>query len=488
MQIEINKPIKIKDQWFNPVWSPQAGPQSDFLSSVTDYIGFGGAFGGGKSEALMALPTRFSHYNDYKVLFLRRTYKQLEDILERCKRLYSQLGWTWQGSIMKWRAPSGAFIEFGHCLHPGDEDNYLSKEYNTIIIDQSEQFTDKMIRKISARCRTSNPDIPPQVYMSFNPGGPGHLWVKNNFVDRCPTVNRGEKVYNEKFDIWWQPKKAGAPYKDRFGLTWQFHPAIVFDNPKLIDNDPSYVLRLLSLPEDEREAYLWGNFEMFGGQYFKEWSREVHIIPMRKLPDIPYTWGVYGGNDYASSGWWFGGVAAVNPHGEVIIVEEDYFTGGTLRKKAKRMDMLIEKYPRMKKWAAPWDMFNEIRDRDTEQVQGTIVQRIKDHMEYEIEIVKAPKDRIDGWELIKDGLTWMEKVKPWLYIRENCHKLIETLPSMIHDEGDNRDIDPSGWCHGVDFLRYILQVIKRKKKVLPVDAYDEPKRKLGTKVLDWRLR
>lgn len=441
-----------------------------------------------KTDALLAEATRFGHYPDYKCLFLRRTYPQLSEVIERAHRLYKQLGWKWEGESRLWRSPAGGFIQFGHLQHETDKYNYIGKEFHRIIYDQVERFTLSMFQEVNTTLRTTNPNIQTQVLASANPGGVGHVWCKNMWIDRCRPVRRGEKkMHNETFNVEWWPMKAGPPFVDDFGETWEYHPALVFDNPQLMNNDPKYVRKLLALPYERREAYLWGNWDIFVGQFFSSFRRDIHVLTMKQVPKIPLTWDVYGGCDYATSGWYFSGAAAVNHDGEIIIVDEDYFLGGSLRKKAGRADKLIRKYPQMKKWAAAWDMYNELRDRDTEQVHGRIIDRFQHYMEEKVNFVKAPKDRVGGWELIKDGLSWSDGDKPWLYIRENCKKLIETIPAQIYSDTDSEDLDKDGWCHGVDFLRYIVSVIKREKKKMPIDIYDVPNPK-NRKPTSWLLK
>jgi len=456
----------------NVVWKPNPGGQEEFCQSTADYVLFGGSRGPGKTDALIAEALRYGDNPNYKCLFLRRTYPQLSEVIERTHKLYKQLGWDWKGDLRMWKAPSGAFIQFGHVQHESDKYNYIGKEFQRIMYDQVERFTQTQFDEINTTLRTTDKSLPTQVMASANPGGIGHVWVKNKWIDRCPTERRGEKIWNEDFQMHWQPVKAGKTFIDEDKQSWEFHPALVFDNPQLMDNDPKYVRKLLALPYESREAYLWGNWSVFVGQFFSEFRQDVHVLTMKDIPKIPRTWKVIGGCDYASSGWYFSGAAAMNHHGEIIFIEEDYFLGGSIRKKARRADRMISKYPTMEKWSAAWDMFNKIRDRETEQVQGTIVDQFKKHMKKEIPIVKSTKDRVGGWDLMRDGLSWSDGDKPWLYIRENCTKLIETIPAMIHKESDPEDLDPDGWDHGVDFMRYVLGAFRREKKEAPLDAYD----------------
>lgn len=482
MQIKVGNEIK------NVLWAPNPGPQTEFCQTTADYALYGGARGGGKTDALLAEATRWNQFPDYKCLFLRKTFPQLSEVMERAFKLYPQLGLKWEGERRLWRAYSGAFIQFGHCENEKDKYNYIGKEFHRIIYDQVERFTESQFQEINTTLRTTNPNIPTQVLASANPGGVGHGWVKNRWIKKCRPIPNGNKIYNADFNIWWQPLKAGQPYKDEFNQIWQYYPALVFQNPQVMDNDRKYVNKLLALKYEKREAYLWGNWDVFLGQFFQEWRDEIHVLRKKDVPKVPMHWDVLGACDYASSGWYFSLVAAITHNAEIIILEEDYFLGGSIRKKAYRAQRLIEKYPQMKRWACPWDMFNETRDKDTEQVVGRIIDRFVKHIDKDcrkrVRFVKASKDRVAGWDLIRDGLSWSDGDKPWLYVMGDCRKLIETIPEQCYqdqeseDENiiDKEDLDKEGWTHGVDALRYLCMVAKREKKKIPTDVYDAPEK------------
>ena len=53
-----------------------------------------------------------------------------------------------------------------------------------------------------------------------------------------------------------------------------FVPSLVWDNPALLQNDPDYVRRLASMPEAERNALLYGDWDTFSGQVFTEWRND----------------------------------------------------------------------------------------------------------------------------------------------------------------------------------------------------------------------
>ena len=77
---------------------------------------------------------------------------------------------------------NGSTIKFGH-YGPRDDDEYQGIEYDWIFMEEATQFTERQFRILGADLRGVN-DIPKRMYLTCNPGGIGHLWVKRLFVDR----------------------------------------------------------------------------------------------------------------------------------------------------------------------------------------------------------------------------------------------------------------------------------------------------------------
>jgi phage terminase large subunit len=97
------------------------------------------------------------------------------------------------------------------------------------------------------------------MYLTCNPGGIGHAWVKRLFVDR---------------DF----RSTEDP------LEYRFIPALVYDNEALIRTDPSYVEQLRALPQRLRDAWLNGRWDVFEGQFFSDFNEELHVIDASSIP------------------------------------------------------------------------------------------------------------------------------------------------------------------------------------------------------------
>jgi hypothetical protein len=151
--------------------------------------------------------------------------------------------------------------------HEDDKYNYQGKEFSYCGWDELTQFTETQYLYLMSRCRSTDPDMPTVFRATTNPGGIGHIWVKERFVDVA---------------------KPGTPHVDpQTGLSRVYIPAKIQDNPTLIENDPGYLARLQALPEIERKRLMDGDWEVFEGQVFGELASRIHgCEPF----DIPPEW------------------------------------------------------------------------------------------------------------------------------------------------------------------------------------------------------
>lgn len=281
---------------------PHPGKQTEFLKASSDWVFGGGARGGGKSILLAwkaALTPRKWHYEyqgkevtpesalrlkaarrgvltvvdrisidypDFIALLVRRTYPQLERNLKpECDKLYRYFGAKWQERNKCYLFPSGAKVYLVHCQDRRALDNYIGGNYNFLGIDEANQFPETWVEELATSVRTDNPELQPQISLTSNPGNIGHTWLKRKFYDRCPPINKGKPKFDERFHIEYQPKKSGKAFVDEEGISWQFIPMTVFDNPSLLDNDPGYVKKLKQLNPVLRAMWLEGRWDVFAG-------------------------------------------------------------------------------------------------------------------------------------------------------------------------------------------------------------------------------
>lgn len=259
------------------LWRPNPGPQAQFLASTADEALYGGAAGGGKSAALLALPLRWIHNPRFRALYLRREAAYLGDAIDKSEALYSKLGGKLVRSPrIEWTFPSGATIWFNHCEHEKHVRNYDSFEFNAVLFDELTHFTEKQFTGISARLRTTDPTLPTIARAATNPGGEGHEWVFKRFGAWLDPNNAQPAAPAEK--RWFLGEQA-VPPSTQDAISRTFVPALLSDNPHI---PPTYRAKLMALDPVRRAQLLGGDWLVrpAKGLYFKRaWFRVLDAIP-----------------------------------------------------------------------------------------------------------------------------------------------------------------------------------------------------------------
>ncbi|MBI2388653.1 MAG: phage terminase large subunit [Deltaproteobacteria bacterium] len=276
----------MKDQPRNIDWVPTLR-QAEFLSSDAYEALYGGAAGGGKSEALLAGALRFVHEPSFRGLILRRNYPDLErSLIERSRMLYraSCPGAEYNEAKRVWRFPSGAAIYFGHLEHEKDKYAYQSAEFAYLAFDELTHFSETQYAYMLSRARSST-GLPVFVRAATNPGGDGHAWVMRRWA---PWLDPSSEVQAEPSEpLHYRNGDDGEEWlgthtDDPRALSRVFIAAKVTDNPYLIGNDPTYVERLRGLDPLTRAQLLDGNWlaQAGAGILFKPaWFPIVDAVP-----------------------------------------------------------------------------------------------------------------------------------------------------------------------------------------------------------------
>lgn len=431
--------------------------QEDFCKSKAKYTCYGGARGGGKSfvarikAILLAL-----FYPGIQILLLRRTYAELykNHVLPlqqelRSKRKDKIATWNTQDKIFTF--PNGSRIILGYCDSEADVLQYQGQAYEAIFLEEATHFTEfqfnclKECNRLSGQCKKQ---VKPRMYLTCNPGGVGHSWVKRLFIDK-------EYIEDEKAE------------------DYVFIQALVFENEYLMTKDPDYVNALKSLPEDRRRAMLYGEWDVYEGQFFPEFKRSVHVCEPFV---IPKDWHIYFVMDYGLdmlAGYWI----AVDYNNNAYIFREIYQSNLLVSEARDKIKEMTNE--NIYAYLAPPDLWN--RHKETGKSTADIF------AEGGIYLYKTNNDRVQGWLQVKE---WLKVFKDEqgcdtsrLKIFSTCKNLIRCLPQLQHDDKKVGDVanEPHEITHGPDAIRgfcvYWTQepIFVRKEQELPYELQtDEP--------------
>lgn len=402
--------------------------QLAFHEAKQDEVLFGGSAGGGKSYGQLIDALLYaSDYPGIKQLILRRTYPELEkSLIRNSLELYPREIATYNDSKKMWTFKNGSLIDFGYCDNEKDVYKYQSSEYDVIRFDEATHFNEFMYVYIKSRCRGAN-NFPKQVKCSTNPGGVGHSFFKERFID-----NGTEE------------------YKDNFGKRL-FIPAKLKDNKFLMEQDPDYVKRLESLPEKEKKALLEGDWNIFEGMYFSEFRTDIHTIDPF---EIPKDWNRYITLDYGLdmlAVLWI----AVDNQDNAYAYKELYESNLIISEACKKIKEINGEDKTICTYAPP-DLWQ--RKSNTGEDSASVFKQNG------VNLTKSNNDRVQGWYAVKEYLKVIaskeeqtgESIKTSkLKIFKNCKNLIRTLPQLQFDERNANDVanQPHELTHINDALR-----------------------------------
>jgi len=424
-------------------WRPHPGPQTEaFRYFYVDEILYGGAKGGGKSDWLLFdfIEPSLIQKPHYRGIIFRRTFPRLRELIDRSHQWFTLLKEPpeYSKSDRCWTFPTGAKLLFAHCQYEESKYDYQGHEYHYLGFDQIEEFTQSQVEFLTVQCRTTDPGIHIRIRATANPGNVGHLWVKRKWIDG---------------------KEPMTTYRDELGLTSMYIPAKVYDNPAIIDNDPMYVKRLEALPEQERKALLDGDWNIFAGQYFKEWMPSIHIIEPFY---IPLHWkrfiaGDYGHKKPSSVGWY-----AIDDEGKFYRYREIYEEGlyyDTLAKKICDMSRGEKIEYAVFDPAIFGDRQHHSQAREG-QSGAEIMQEIinEDRKDDRFSVLRADNRRVEGWRSLKQRLRVYVNDKGKrdanFKVFSTCTAFNTIFPSNIHDTRNPEDLDTDGEDHSADEGRY----------------------------------
>ena len=447
--------------------------QDMFINADAFEVLFGGAAGGGKSHGQLidALLYALEYPRSSQILF-RSTFSDLEkSLIRKSRNLYPAKIANYNDSKHTWKLANGSIIDFGYIQYEKDVYQYQSAEYDVIRFDELTHFTEFEYTYMISRCRGANP-YPKHVKSSTNPGGIGHTWVKKRFID----IGEPNVVHKCKLDTGEETTRI-------------FIPSLVEDNKFLLKNDPDYVRRLDALPEKERKALKYGNWDIFDGVFFSEFNRRVHVIEPFEIPEH---WNRYIALDYGLDKFAVLFIA-IDTKGKAYVYNYIHKEGLIASEAAQILKSYMRK-DKFKDIYAPTDLW--ATDRHTGKTTADIF------MENGIDLTQASRKREAGWLTVKEWLkinktrheqTGEEILTSNLVIFNTVLPLIEYLPQIQVDEKNPNDcaLEPHELTHICDALRYFCvsrtnpskEIISKEKSFEDFFNVTETNRDYGEEIM-----
>ncbi len=456
--------------------------QKLFLASHAKHTGYGGARGGGKSWAVRDKAKRLClRFAGIKTLIVRRTYPEL--VNNHINQLREELNGIakYNKSEKIFTFPNGSTIKFGYCNNDKDLDQYQGAEYDVIFLDEATQLQEMWIKKITACVRGVN-DFPKRIYYTCNPGGASHGYIKRLFID---------KQYEN-----------GEVPED-----YEFIQALVTDNKALMASQPDYIKQLEALPPKLREAWLYGRWDIFEGQFFEDFRTTPDIdlcakagitveeaLEQRRFTHViepfepPRGWTImrsydFGYNKPFSLGYW-----AVDYDGTLYRIMEMYGCTSTPDEGVKwspdEQFKRIAELERTHPWLKDRKIVDSVADPAIwDSSRGESIAETA--MRYGIYFSPGDNERIPGWMQVHYRFQFDDNGYPRMYIFNNCKAAIRTIPLMMYSETKPEDIDTKLEDHCPDEIRYmcmsrpIKPIIPTKPKVIisdPLNQFTDIKR------------
>lgn len=454
--------------------------QYKFLSATKKHVGFGGARGGGKSWSVRTKAKILAaNYGGIKILIVRRTFTELEN--NHINFLLDELHGLAKYNTTKkvFTFPNGSTIKFGYCNNDKDLDQYQGAEFDIIFLDEATQLQEMWIKKITACLRGVN-NFPKRIYYTCNPGGASHGYFKRLFIDKSYEVGEDPEDYD-------------------------FIQALVTDNKALMESQPDYIKQLEALPPKLKEAWLYGRWDIFEGQFFEDFRMtpdiqkcaDAGITPEQALQQHRWThviepfdlnsgacrgWNImrsydFGYNKPFSLGYW-----AVDYDGVLYRIMEMYGCTQTPDEGVKwspdeqfrRIRELEQQHP----WLKGRHIVDSVADPaiwDSSRGESIADTAAK----YGIYFSPGDNERIPGWMQVHYRLQFDENGYSRMYVFNNCKAFIRTMPLMMYSETHPEDLNTKLEDHCPDEVRYmcmsrpIAPMMHVEEKVIISDPLDQ---------------
>lgn len=414
---------------------------------------WGGAAGGSKSygarwEAIRCL----LRFEDFRAIIIRRELEELRrthlDKLEReVQRVNAAAG---KKLLTLSKQPpalicesTGSKILFGHVNSLGDEERYLSEEYDLFIGDEATRLLKNQIVGIAGRLRNNKHRLS-RMILTTNPGGPAHRYCVTHFIEKNVAPED-----NPRYD----PKD------------YAFITARLYDNPFLMDPDGTYTnyeKRLYAYDVDRRRQLLEGDWSAIVGQFFGEFSEAGHV---RDLTDFPQgckieRWVRWGHVAYCV--W-----VMVFPNGRVYLLDERVYAhpiAASVASDVRRYSAELEARTRGK-------LARTVGHPEMEKGAGLSGESFADTFaRHGVPLWCDDTDAIQGWGRVRHWLQVANDHEPWMLIHPRCAFAIRTLSSITADKDNQEDISDGQEDQAAHAIRAGLMARPSPRILKPIAA------------------
>jgi phage terminase large subunit len=411
---------------------------------------YGGAKGGGKSKGLrdIFLERRFRYPGSVGYIFRETFPELLKNHIDPLQKEYPWLTPFYNAGKKTFFLPNGSQLAFGYVEHKKDLKKYQGQEIHDLGIEEAGNWPEDYIATLWGSNRSSLPGVPARMALTANPGGIAHQYLKRLFVQKQLKAHE---------------LAAGFKPED-----FQFIKALVTDNEALMKNDPGYIKRLEANPNEMlRRAFRYGDWDIAAGQFFSEFSRDVHVVKPFKIPSHwPRFWSYdYGFGHPAAWLLW-----AVDGDGNLYVIREIVEAGLYTHQQAKLVKEAWAKlgdgspiiaYAGLDCWASRTQATGR-GDESSPTIAEDFAQK------YEIFLKPANVARVLGWSRCREFLHQEERDDgkgrnpPKCFFFETCPITIEGVSRAANDPDNPEDVlkvdadhgDPYTGDDAIDSWRY----------------------------------
>lgn len=453
--------------------------QQKFYTSNTRYVGYGGARGGGKSHGVRGKATFLAwEFPGIKILIVRQTIPDLRrnyvrPLLALYALLPSMLQPRYNSDEKVFTFPNGSTIELGYCDSDADLSHYVGNEWDVIFIDEATQVSEYQYGGLNSCVRGVN-RFPKRTYVTCNPGGQGHGNIKRLFIDK--EYKRGERASDYTFIQAYVWDNLPLLMADG-GFVTALKDELKKRKTKTVTEEivkecmyfSDYVRTLDNLSEQQREAWLFGRWDIFAGQFFTNFDPGVHVVEPK--PILSH-WHKSIALDYGMDCFavlWF----AVDEKGKVYCYRNKEWKDLTIPAAADvlKQEFAAHREEIIYQHIAPPDMWNRRQD--------TGISMAETFARNGIPLIKAGNDRVHGWAQVNKYINYKRKpestefiVSPQMVFFDTCEKLVRYIPLLQSNPKKLGDImlEPHEQTHSPDALRYWCS----RRQMTPEIEFDAP--------------